>query len=82
MPSTYLIPAILCTLLCCLPTGVVAIVFAARVTSKWNAGDVAGATEASNRAKTWSIVSVAAGLVVGAIYAVIAIAASSGSGGS
>ncbi len=61
---TYLVWAILVTLFCFLPTGIVAIVFASQVTSKLQAGDVAGATEASNKAKMWTIISAVAGIVL------------------
>src|SRR5215813_14996770 len=37
--QTYLVPAILVTLFCFLPTGVAAIVFASQVSSKRDAGD-------------------------------------------
>ena len=50
-PPNYLVQSILVTLCCCLPLGIVAIVFAAQVNSKWATGDVAGAAEASNKAK-------------------------------
>src|ERR1043166_271348 len=35
----YLVPAILCTLCCCLPGGIAAIIYAAQVNSKKAAGD-------------------------------------------
>jgi len=63
-PSNYLVSAILATLFCCLPFGVVAIVYAAQVDSKWNAGDHAGAQEASGKAKLWSNVSALTGVVI------------------
>lgn len=49
--------AILTTLFCCLPFGVVSIVFAARVDSMYNAGDLAGSRSASASAKKWAIIS-------------------------
>ncbi|NDU77832.1 CD225/dispanin family protein [Actinomadura sp. DSM 109109] len=67
------------TILCCLPAGVVSIVFAAQVNSKWAAGDQAGALKASNNAKTWAIVSAVLGVIVGIIYFFIALAGNSGS---
>lgn len=49
----YLVQAILVTLFCCLPLGIVAIVFAAQVNSKLTVGDFYGAQESSNKAKMW-----------------------------
>ena len=59
----YLIPAILATLFCCLPVGVVSIIFATQVNSKLEAGDVAGATEASRKAKMFMFIAVGLGLL-------------------
>src|SRR6266481_3412954 len=50
---TYLAPAILCTLLCCLPLGVPAIYYASKVTAKESAGDIAGAESYSRKARAW-----------------------------
>ena len=50
---TYLVPAIISTIFCCMPFGIVAIIFAAQVSTKLNAGDVAGAQKASKNARTW-----------------------------
>lgn len=69
--SNYLVPAILCTVFCCLPFGIPAIVFAAQVNAKLAAGDVEGATEASKKAKIWCFVSFGLGLVGGIIYALV-----------
>lgn len=63
-PSNYLIPAILVTLFCCLPGGIAAIVYATQVNSKYQAGDYAGAEEASKQAKRWVMISVGVGAVV------------------
>ena len=68
--------AILSTLFCCLPLGIVSIVFASQVNSKFAAGDVAGAQDASAKAKQFAIWSAIAGVIVGIIYA-IAVAAGS-----
>jgi hypothetical protein len=49
---TYLAQAILCTLFCCLPFGIVAIVYAAQVNGKLAMGDYYGAQSASASART------------------------------
>lgn len=63
-PPNHLVWAILATLFCCLPGGIVAIVYAAQVDTKFNAGDLAGAQAASDNAKQWSWISFGVGLVV------------------
>jgi hypothetical protein len=72
---TYLAQAILCTLFCCLPAGIVAIVYAAQVNGKLAAGDYPGAALASKNAKTWTWVSFGIGLAVIAIYFVVVVVA-------
>jgi Interferon-induced transmembrane protein len=64
----YLWQSIVVTLLCCLPFGVVAIVYATRVQGRQQMGDIQGALDASQKAKTWCIVSLVAGLVLDVIY--------------
>ena len=59
----YLAQAILCTLFCCLPFGVVAIVFAAQVDGKLSAGDYAGAASYSDSARMWCWTSFWLGLI-------------------
>jgi hypothetical protein len=58
-----LVWAILVTLFCCLPTGIVAIVYAAQVDGKAAANDIAGAREAARLAATWCWVSFGLGMV-------------------
>jgi uncharacterized membrane protein len=64
----YLWQSIVVTLCCCLPLGVVAIIFAAQVNSKLAAGDVAGAMEASRKAKLFCWIAFGIGLVVMIIW--------------
>jgi hypothetical protein len=59
----HLVPAILCTIFCCLPLGIPAIVFAAQVNTKLQAGDVPGALESSRKAKTWCWVAFWVGII-------------------
>lgn len=72
-PPNYLVWAILTTLFCCLPLGIVSIVFAAQVGSKWSAGDYYGAHEASRRAKQFAVWSAAAVGILVALYFALAI---------
>ena len=60
----YLIPAILATIFCCLPLGVVSIIFATQVNSKIAAGDTAGALESSKKAKMFMFLAVGGGVLV------------------
>ena len=72
-PSSHLIPALITTLFCCIPAGIVAIVYSLQVESKISSGDLAGAQRASNNAKTWSFVAAGLGFVVMGIWILIAI---------
>jgi hypothetical protein len=62
--QNYLIPAIVSTIFCCVPLGVVSIIFAVQVNSKVAAGDIAGAMESSKKAKMFMFIAIGAGLLV------------------
>jgi hypothetical protein len=64
----YLVFAILTTVLCCLPAGIPAIVYAAQVNGKLQAGDIAGAQLASKNAKLWCMISAGVGVAVVGFY--------------
>ncbi len=66
--------AILCTVLCCLPLGIVSIVYASKVSGLWTQGRYAEAQLASANAKKWAIWGAVAGVILGIIYAIIAVA--------
>ena len=70
-PPNYLIPAILVTLFCCLPVGVASIIFATQVNSKYQAGDIAGAEEASRKAKMFAMIGAGVGVVVIALAIIL-----------
>jgi interferon-induced transmembrane protein len=67
----YLVFAILATVFCCLPAGIPAIVYAAQVNGKLQAGDIAGAQIASKNAKMWCWIALGAGLAIMFIYALL-----------
>jgi hypothetical protein len=60
----YLWQSIVVTLCCCLPLGIVGIIFAAQVNSKLAQGDIAGARDASQKAKMFTLIGFAVGLVI------------------
>ena len=64
MVPNHLVGAILATCCCCLPFGIVSIVYASSVDSKMAAGDIAGARAASNNAQTWMWLAFGVGIVV------------------
>lgn len=66
-PPNYLVQAILVTLCCCLPFGIVSIVYAAQVNGLYNQGNYAGAVEKSESAKKWAWIGFIVGLIVNLI---------------
>ena len=85
-PSNYLIPAIL-SVLCCWPLAIPAIIFATQVNSKWQAGDQAGAMDASKKAKMFSMIAIGLGVVGIVLYVIFVVilgvaGASAGAGSS
>ncbi|MEV7802424.1 CD225/dispanin family protein [Microbispora sp. NPDC088329] len=67
-PNNHLVMAIVSTILCCLPLGVVSIVYATQVNSKWMAGDYQGAVASSESAKKWWMASLITGIVIWVLY--------------
>jgi hypothetical protein len=78
-PSNNLVWAILSTILCCLPLGVVSIVYAAQVNGKWQSGDAHGANESARKAKQFAIASAVVGLVFSLLYIILVVAVGVGS---
>ena len=73
-PNNYLVWAILSTILCCLPFGIVSIIYASKVDNLYNLGDYIGAQDASNKAKNfalWGAVISAIGVVLYILFIVI-----------
>ncbi|MGN0062679.1 MAG: CD225/dispanin family protein [Nocardioides sp.] len=73
-PANNLVWAILTTLFCCLPAGIVSIVYSVKVDGLWNTGQFAEAEEAAKKAKTWALVSAGVGVVVMVLYILLMVA--------
>ncbi|MFN2576163.1 MAG: CD225/dispanin family protein [Pyrinomonadaceae bacterium] len=66
----YMVPAII-SIFCCWPLAIPAIIFAAQVNNKAQAGDIAGAQDASKKAKMFSFIAIGIGVVLILIYVVM-----------
>jgi hypothetical protein len=53
-PKNWLVESILVTIFCCLPFGIVGIINAANVNTKFDSGDIEGARRASAEAGKWT----------------------------
>ena len=61
--QTYLVPSILATVFCCLPFGIVSIVFASKANTCLANRDISGAQQNANTAKIWFWVAFGSGIV-------------------
>ena len=68
----YLVPAII-SIFCCWPLAIPAIIFATQVNGKVAAGDIAGAQDASKKAKTFSFIAIGIGVAIWIIYGIMMI---------
>ncbi|WP_299228772.1 CD225/dispanin family protein [uncultured Psychroserpens sp.] len=70
-PNSYLALAIISTILCCLPFGIVSIIYATKVNSLFEDGKYDEAEKASKNAKTWGLVSIGVAVVGWILYLLI-----------
>ncbi len=70
-PKNWILESILVTLFCCLPLGIVGIVNASKVDSKYASGDYAGAQKASEDAAKWTKIGFFVGIGVSVITFII-----------
>jgi len=70
-PQNYLALAIISTLFCCQIFGIISIIYAAQVNSKYIAGDYVGAESASKNAKLWGFLSIGIGLLIIVVVAIL-----------
>ena len=74
-PDNNLVWAILSTVLCCMPLGIVAIIKATSVDTLWTAGKYDEAQKAADDARKWAIIGAISGAVVIVIYVIAMVAA-------
>ncbi len=67
-PKTWLLESILVTIFCCLPFGIVGIINASKVESKFYAGDTYGAEQASKEAAKWTKIGLFIGVGIIVLY--------------
>lgn len=72
-PDNNLVWAILCTVLCCLPLGIVAIIKSTKVKELWALGDHDGANKAAADAKKYSIWGAAIGVIFIVLYVIFVV---------
>ncbi len=72
-PDNNLVWAILCTVLCCLPLGIVAIIKSTKVKELWALGDHDGANKAAADAKKYSIWGAAIGVIFVVLYVIFVV---------
>ena len=69
--TPYLIWSIIIALLCCLPLGIPAIVFACKISSFNNTGDYTRAQDAARKAKIWTIVCGIVGIIIDIVIVIL-----------
>lgn len=67
-PNSWLWLGILTTIFCCLPFGIISIVYGSKVDTCWASGDYSWAIENSNKAKNWGIAAAVTSLGIYIIY--------------
>ncbi|MBN0973077.1 MULTISPECIES: CD225/dispanin family protein [unclassified Gordonia (in: high G+C Gram-positive bacteria)] len=70
-PDNNLVWAILSTVLCCLPLGIVSIVKSTSVSKLWAAGDYAGAQKAADEAKKWAMWSAISAVIIWVLIVIV-----------
>ena len=72
-PDSGLVWAILSTIFCCLPFGIVSIVYASKVDSMWYMGNYQAAMDYAKKAKNWALWAAITGGVVVILYIIFVI---------
>lgn len=69
-PPSNLLGSILVTLFCCMPFGLIAIVYGILVHRRWNAGDHDGARNASDMSEKWMYGGIGAVILMAIIFGI------------
>jgi|SRR5689334_18260813 Interferon-induced transmembrane protein len=72
-PDNNLVWAILCTVLCCLPLGIVSIIKSTQVSGLWAQGQYQAAQKAADDAKKFAMWGAIAGIAIAVIWIVVAV---------
>ena len=70
-PDNLLVWAIVATVLCCLPTGIAAIIYSNKVDPLWNEGRYEESKKAAANAKMWCFISLGLGVLGGILGFII-----------
>ncbi|MBZ4652575.1 MAG: putative rane protein [Proteiniphilum sp.] len=70
-PNSWLWQSIVATVLCCIPFGIVGIVYAAKVDSNYFNGRYSEAASAARKARMWTIIAFCAGLLYMILLAIL-----------
>ena len=70
-PDNNLVWAIVSTVLCCWPLGIVSIIKSTKVNSLWTQGDFTGAQKSADDAKKWAIYSAVGAVIFWVLYIVL-----------
>lgn len=69
--QNYLWQSIVVTVLCCLPLGIPAIIYATKVNNALLQGNEDAARQAAGKAKMWCIISLVSGIIGIVVYGVV-----------
>ena len=71
--NTWLVPSILVTVFCCVPFGIVSIIFANKAQTALGFGDLYAAQYNADKAKLWCIIGLVSGVLWGVIWGALAL---------
>lgn len=73
-PKTYMVLAIIVTVCCCIPFGIVSLIYASRVDSAWNTGHYEDAGRFSAKARNWALWGIILSVLFYVVYIILIVA--------